>query len=96
MKDQKKEAVKKINRGAIVSGIGFVLYLALLAMGQQGIADIFNVVFAVVAVWTFLDAAELRGKDKEAVSYSLLWGTGALALMLGGFAVLMVKQRLGF
>ncbi|MDO4316399.1 MAG: hypothetical protein Q4C45_11540 [Oscillospiraceae bacterium] len=96
MKDQKKETVRKINRGAIVSGVGFALYLALLALGQQGIADIVNVVFAVVAVWTFLEAAELRGKDKEAVSYSLLWGTGALALMLGGFAVLMVKQRLGF
>ena len=96
MKDQKKETVRKINRGAIVSGVGFALYLALLALGQQGIADIVNVVFAVVVVWTFLEAAELRGKDKEAVSYSLLWGTGALALMLGGFAVLMVKQRLGF
>lgn len=93
MKDRKK---KWINRGAFASGIGFALYLALLAAGQQVIADIVNVVFAVVAVWTFLDAAELRGKDKEAVSYSLLWGTGALALMLGGCAVLMVKQRLGF
>lgn len=96
MKDQKKETVKKINRGAIASGAGFALYLALLAVGQQLIADVINVVFAVVAVWTFLCAAELRGKDREAVSYSLLWGTGALALMLGGCAVLMIRQRLGF
>nr|WP_326184636.1 hypothetical protein [uncultured Oscillibacter sp.] len=96
MKDQKKETVKKINRGAIVSGVGFALYLALLALGQEVAADIVNVLFAVVAVWTFLCAAELRGKDKEAVSYSLLWGTGALALMLGGCAVLMIRQRLGF
>lgn len=99
MKDQKKrqqfQTAKQIKNGAIASGIGFLLYLALLAVGQQAVADIVNVVFAVVAVWTFLAAAEGHGKDKEAVSYSLLWGTGALALMLAGCAVLMVKQRLG-
>ena len=92
MKEQKK---KRINRGAFASGIGFALYLALLAVGQQLIADIVSAAFAVVAVWTFLDAAELRGKDKESVSYNLLWGTGALALMLTACAVLAIKQRLG-
>lgn len=96
MKDQKKETIKQINRGAVASGVGFALYLALSALGQQVIADIVNVIFAVVALWTFLCAAELRGKDREAVSYSLLWGIGALALMLTAFAVLMIRQRLGF
>lgn len=61
-------------------------------MGQQLIADIVSAAFAVVAVWTFLDAAELRGKDKESVSYNLLWGTGALALMLTACAVLAINS----
>ena len=51
--------------------------------------------FGLIAVWTFLSAAVVRRKDKETVSYNLLWGTGALALLLGGCAVLTVKMRLG-
>lgn len=94
-KNTPDQKLRRIRAGAVASGVGFALYLALLVMGLQGAADVVNVVFAAAAVWTFLDAAELRGKDREAVSYSLLWGTGALALMLAAFAVLMVRQRLG-
>lgn len=99
MKDKKNgllfQTSKQISNGAIVSGIGFLLYLAAMALERQGIADIIDIVFAVVALWTFLSAAVGHKKDKEAVSYSLLWGTGALALLLVSCAVLAVKQRLG-
>ena len=64
MNDKKKslllQTTKQINTGAIVSGIGFVLYLALAAMGWELAADIVVIAFAAAAVWTFLSAAAGR------------------------------------
>ena len=97
MKDRKKGPLttRRINRGAILSGIGFLLYLTARALGWELAADGICIIFGVIAVLTFLAAAVGRQKDKELVSYSLLWGTGALALLLGGCAVLTVKMKLG-
>lgn len=99
MKDQKKEKkpvdIKKVNQGTIVSGIGFLLYLGARVLELELVADICAIVFAVIAMWTFFAAAEGRGKDKEAFSYNILWGTGSLALLLLACAVLTVKTRLG-
>lgn len=86
---------KQLNGGAIVSGAGFLLYLAARALEWGMAADIVCIVFGVIAVWTFLSAAVGRRKSKKTVSYSLLWGTGALALLLGACAVLTIRQRLG-
>lgn len=98
-KNEKKgllfQTTRQINTGAIASGIGFLLYLAASALGWQTAADIMVIIFAVVAVWTFLSAAARRERDKQAVSYCLLWGTGALALLLAGCAVLTIKLYLG-
>lgn len=87
--------VKQMNIGAVVSGLGFLEYLALSALGPETAADASAVVFALVSVYVFASVAAGRSRDKEAVSYSLLWGTGALALLMGGCAVLTVKMRLG-
>lgn len=97
MKDTKKGPLttRRINGGAILSGIGFLLYLAARALGWELAADIICIVFGVISMLTFLAAAIGRQKDREAVSYSLLWGTGALALLLGGCAVLTIKMKLG-
>lgn len=97
MKDTKREEkiTRQVNGGAIVSGVGFLLYLAARAMGWELAADVICTLFGVIAIWTFVCAAVGRQKDKEAVSYSLLWGTGALALLLGGCAVLTAKMKLG-
>ena len=76
------QTVQQMNAGAIVSGLGFLLYLALSALGM-------------VSVYVFVSVALGRSRDKEAVSYSLLWGTGALALLLGGCGVLTVRLWLG-
>ena len=97
MKDTKKGPLttRTINGGAILSGIGFLLYLAARALGWEMAADGICIVFGVIAVLTFLAAAVGRQKDKELVSYSLLWGTGALAMLLGGCAVLPIKMKLG-
>ena len=78
------QTVQQMNAGAIVSGLGFLLYLALSALGQETAADIAAVALGMVSVYVFVSVALGRSRDKEAVSYSLLWGTGALALLLGG------------
>ena len=85
----------QINRWTAISGLGFLLYLGAAALEWILVKDIIAVIFAVIAIITFLSAADLRQKDKEAVSYNLLWGTGSLAIMLGACAVLGIKLRLG-
>ena len=89
------QTVRQMNAGAIVSGLGFLLYLALSALEAETAADIAAVAFGLVSVYVFASVAAGRSRDKEAVSYSLLWGTGALALLMGGCAVLTVKLWLG-
>ena len=83
MNDKKKgllfQTKKQMNNGAIATGLGFGLYLVLLVVG------IFN----------SLSVLEGRRKDKEDISYNLLWGQLALTIFLVACAVLAVKQRLG-
>ena len=83
MNDKKKgllfQTKKQMNNGAIATGLGFGLYLVLLVLG------IFN----------SLSVLEGRRKDKEDISYNLLWGQLALTIFLVACAVLAVKQRLG-
>lgn len=98
MREKKRfllQTAKQMNTGAIVSGLGFLLYLAMSALGGETAADITAVAFGLVSIYVFASVAAGRSRDKEAVSYSLLWGTGALALLMGGCAVLTVKLRLG-
>ena len=84
-----------MNKGACVSGVGFLLYLGAAALEWILVKDLIAIVFGAIAIWTFFSVAEARQKDKEAVSYNLLWGSGSLAIMLGACAVLGVKLRLG-
>lgn len=86
---------KRLNLGAIVSGVGFLLYLGAAALGRRGIADGLALVFALASLYVFASAAEGRRRDKEAVSYNLLWGTGALAALLCLCAAASLRQRLG-
>ena len=60
-----------------------------------GIALVLAIVFAVIAVWAFLEAGEGRANDKETFSYNILWGAGSLALLLLACAALTIKTRLG-
>ena len=48
-----------------------------------------------VSLWVFVSVADVRKDDKETVSYNLLWGTGALALMMVFFAFATLRMRLG-
>lgn len=87
--------VRQMNLGAIVSGIGFLLYLGAAALGRQDAADVLSLVFGLVSLYVFASVAAGRRRDKEAVSYNLLWGQGALAILLCLCAALTVRERLG-
>ena len=89
------QTVRQMNGGAALCGVGFLLYLGASALGWVTAADILTIAFGVVSLYVFISVSEGRRKDKEAVSYNLLWGTGALALLLCDCAVLTIRLRLG-
>lgn len=99
MDDKKKSfflhTTQQVNKASMAAGLGFLLYIAAMALEQPAAAGIISILFGVESIWTFFSAVDLREKDKEAVSYNLLWGTGALMLMLVACAVLNVKMWLG-
>ena len=76
------QGVKRLNLGAMVSGAGFLLYLGAAALGWRGAAEALALAFALVSLSVLASAAAERRRDKEAVSYHLLWGQGALAALL--------------
>lgn len=86
---------KEIRCGAAVAGVGFLLYMGTMVLKWRTAADILAIGFGLVALYVFFSALNGRDRDKEMVSYNLLWGTGALALLLLGCAVASVRQRLG-
>ena len=86
---------KQMNNGAIAIGLGFVLYMVLLVLGQELLADLTAIAFGVVGIYVSLSVLAGRRRDREEVSYSLLWGVLALTIMLAACAVLAFRQRLG-
>ena len=99
MKDRKNglllQTKKQMNNGAIATGAGFVLYMALLVAGLELAADLVAIAFGVVGIYVSLSVLEGRRRDREDVSYNLLWGQLALTILLVACAVLAVRQRLG-
>ena len=99
MKDRKNglllQTKKQMNNGAIATGAGFVLYMALLVAGLELAADLVAIAFGVVGIYVSLSVLERRRRDREDVSYNLLWGQLALTILLVACAVLAVRQRLG-
>ena len=89
------QTVKQMNIGDGVCGVGFLLYIAALAMGMEGVADAVTFIFGLISVYVFFSVLDGRSKDKDAVSLSLLWGAGALMIMLAGCAVLTIRLYLG-
>ena len=98
MKKEKKgllQTKEQLNRGAGMSALGFLLYLVLSALNLGIIKDLAGLLLAVLSTWVFVSVADARKKDKEAISYNLLWGTGALALMMVFFSMAAIRVRLG-
>ena len=98
--DRKKSGLllqtkKQMEQGAIVTGIGFAAYLVLSAVELALAADLVAIALGIVGIYVSLSVAEGRRRNKEDVSYNLLWGVLALTIMLVAFALLAVRQRLG-
>ena len=99
MNDKRKgllfQTKKQMNNGAVATGLGFVLYMVLLVLGQELAADLVAIAFGVVGIYVSLSVMEARSRDKEEISYNLLWGQLALTIFLVACAVLAIRQRLG-
>lgn len=91
----KLKTVKQMNMGAGITAVGFALYLAASALLPTIVADIIAIVFGIVGVYIWSAIYDGRKKDKEAVSYSLLWGQSALTIMLVFFAIMGIRQWFG-
>ena len=48
--------------------------------------------FGIEAAYTFFSAVDCREKDKGSVSYKILWGTGAVMILLLVPAVLTILR----
>ncbi len=88
------QTVGQMQRGAVVSGVGFLLYLGASALKWELAAGMIAIAFAVAAVYVFLSMLARSGGE-SGVTYSLIWGQGALTLLLGACAVLNVKLWMG-
>ena len=99
MSDKKRgllfQTKKQMNNGAIATGLGFVLYLVLLVLGLELPPDLVAIAFGVVGIFNSLSVLEGRRRNREDVSYNLLWGQLALTIFLVACAVLAVRQRMG-
>lgn len=98
MKQKKKillQTAKDINRITVLSGIGFLACLGARGLKWDTLAGLIGIVFTVLAGWAFFSAMELREKDREAASYNMIWGTGALTLLLGACAAVQIKIWFG-
>lgn len=88
-------STEQMNHGTMISGAGFLAYLGASALAWDHLALAIAIVFGLIALYVFLSTLSVRRKDREAVSYSLMWGTGSLAILLLGCAALTIKMYLG-
>lgn len=86
---------RQLNRGAILSGVGFLLYILATAVGLTAAADLCVLVFSVVSAYVFVSVAAQRRRDKSAVSCNLLWGQAALTLLTCMCAILTLRETMG-
>lgn len=92
MKHVLLRTVRQMNAGAVISGLGFLLYLGAAVLGRDGVKNAAAIVFGLVSLYVFVSVAEGRRRDRAAVSYNLLWGQGALTLLLCMCAVLALRH----
>ena len=86
---------RQINGGAVLGGIGVLLYIGCSALAWDGLALIIAIGFGLESLYVFLSTLEWRERDRDAVSYSIMWGTLALTLLMLVPAVMTVKLALG-
>jgi len=92
--------ISGIRKGVAAAAAGFLIYLLLSALKWDAVAAVFALLFGLWALFVFLSALAGRAKDpkhhsEKDISYSLLWGSGALTILLLGCGILGVKLLLG-
>lgn len=85
---------RQLNAGAIGTGLVFLAYLSVSAMGSLAAADGIAFLGSLGGLYVLASVFAKRRRDKDAVSYSLLWGQTALTLLLLACAVLAVRERM--
>ena len=98
MKRQKSlllRGTRQLNRGAVASGVVFLLYIGASALELGWAADAAALAAGAVSLYVFLSAAAERRRDKEAASLNLLWGQGALTLLSGMCVLPALREMLG-
>ena len=86
--------IRQMNLGAVISVLGFLLYLGAAALEWTAAADVLALLFTAVSLYVFVSIAAGRRLDKKSVSYNLLWGQASLTLLLCMCAVLTLRERL--
>lgn len=84
--------VRQMNLGAVASGLGFLLYLGATALEWTAAANVLSLLFAAVSLYVLASVAAGRRRDKESVSYNLLWGQAALAILTCMCAILTLRD----
>lgn len=87
-------SLPQLQKGAVVSALGFALFVGTSALAPERSGWV-ALVFAGVSLYVFWSLALCAGREKGIVSYSLAWGQGAVTLMLCVCAVLSVREWLG-
>ena len=82
--------LRGIHRGQIVSALGIGAYFLLCAVKAPEVAiAVVLVLFTLFALWVLLSI--IAYPDRTEISYNILWGHGAVTLML--FAVMYLTLK---
>lgn len=87
---------KQLNAGAVVSGVGLLAYLVCSALAvSETVTGIVAIAFALAAAYTLLSIVLYpKERKKEEISYNILWGQGALTILLCAAAYLSIQAWL--
>ena len=73
---------KELNTGAIIGGIGFAILYRPVRTGMAGTCAVCGACLRPGGGIRLPLRTGLPGKDKDSVSYNIVWGTGALAILM--------------
>lgn len=87
----------QVHMGQIVSAIGLVLYFAAAALAlPDTLLALEAGIFFFVAFWTLLSIlAYPEEKRTEEITYSIIWGQGAVTILLGACFYLTTRSLIG-
>ena len=83
--------------GQIVSALGFAVYIVCSALNSaESVQLAVLVLFSLIALWTMASVIFYpRARKKEEVSYNVVWGQGAVTIVLVACTVLTIRQMMG-